>query len=117
MSVQERLTVRDMVRAIQVEMAKGDMTPERADELLQQSTALIGNCNDEVRLTELAYNIVEHESLNSDEAANRARIRAKTTPQYRLKREAEDCLDLVLNMVRSLRRTVDRHIAEVNHFR
>ena len=49
-------TVRDLVRAIQREMRDSvDLLPDRTSELLNQATALLGNCNDEVRPADQAY--------------------------------------------------------------
>ena len=97
------MTVREMVRGIQVEVRGGDLPPDRAREVLNTLTALIGNCNDEAREADMAYNSVLLHHLNGEEAATRARIRAETTPAYARKREAKDTRELVIEMVRSLK--------------
>src|SRR5579872_6096217 len=44
------MSVRDLVRAIQREMRDSiDLQPDRASELLNQATALLGNCNEQDR--------------------------------------------------------------------
>jgi len=96
-------TVREMVRQIQVEVRGGDLPPDRAREVLNTLTSLIGNCNDELREADMNYNVVLLKHLDTDEAANRAKIRAETTPEYARKREAKDTLTLVIEMVRSLK--------------
>ncbi len=97
-------TIRGMVRLVQVEVRDTpDLQPDRAAELLCKLTALLGNCSDEIREADMAYNALLLKCLESDEAASRAKIRAETTPEYRRKREAKDTRDLALELVRSLK--------------
>src|SRR5688572_10343650 len=63
-------TVRDMIRAVQVELRDGEVAPSRARELLIELTALSGNCSTELRQAEADYNAVLLKHLDSDEAAN-----------------------------------------------
>lgn len=96
-------SVREMVREIQVEVRGGDLPPDEARKALNTLTSLIGNCNDEMREADMAYKVVLLHHLDGEEAANRARIRAETTPEYRRAREAKDTRELVIEMVRSLK--------------
>jgi len=80
-----------------------DLQPSRAAELLTKLTALLGNCNDEIREADHAYAVVLLQFLDSDEAANRARIRAETSMPFVRKREARDTKELVIELVRSLK--------------
>lgn len=98
------MSVRDMIRAIQREIRDTvDLQPDRAVELLNRLTALIGNCNDEIREADAAYAVVLLAHLESEEAANRARIRAETTPEFQRKREARDIKELAVELSRSLK--------------
>jgi hypothetical protein len=97
------VTVRDMIRAVQHEVLKGELTPGRAADLMGTLTALLGNVNDEIRDADMEYARVLLEHLAKDEAANRARIRAETTSQYRRKREARDTKELTVELIRSLK--------------
>lgn len=92
-------------------MRSGDLMPVEARGHLQTLTSLLGNCNDEQREADAAYSQVLLGCLNSDEAANRARIRAEITPEYARKREAKDTRDLVVEMIRSLK-TVIRSVSD-----
>jgi phage-related protein len=92
-----------MVAAMQTEMRLSSLEPARVSELLGKATALIGNCADEMRDADVHYNIVLLRYLDADEAANRARIRAETSPEYQRKRQAKDTKELVVEMVRSLK--------------
>ncbi len=97
-------TVRGLVREIQVEVRSAiDLQPDRASELLTRLSALIGNCNDEIREADAAYAVALLALLESEEAANRAKIRAETTPEYQRKREARDTKELATELIRSLK--------------
>lgn len=93
-----------MIRAIQREIRDtADLQPDRAAELLNRLTALIGNCNDEIREADAIYAAVLLKHLESEEAANRAKIRAETTPEFIRKREARDIKELAVELSRSLK--------------
>lgn len=96
-------TVRDLVRAAQREIATSDLLPDRAAQLLTHLTALVGNVNDEIRVADMAYASVLLRHLDGEEVANRAKIRAETTPEYQRKREARDTKELVVELIRSLK--------------
>lgn len=96
------MTVREMIAAIQDELLT-DLQPTRAAELLVKGTSLLGNCATEIREADAAYAGVLLQHLESEEAANRAKIRAETTPAYLRKREARDTQALLLEMIRSLK--------------
>lgn len=96
-------TVRDMVKLLQAEMRTGDLTPSRACEILTELTSLMGNCLEEQREADHAYNVVLLACLDGDEAANRATIRAKVSPEYLRAREAKDFCRFVEESVRSLK--------------
>lgn len=98
------MTVRDLVREMQREIRDTpDLSPDRASELMNRLTALLGNCNDEIREADADFARVLLLHLESEEAANRAKIRAETTPEYGRKREARDTKELVIELVRSLK--------------
>lgn len=97
------MTVRDLIRGFQREIRDTDLQPDRAADILTKLTALIGNCNDEIREADADYATVLLSFLQADEAANRAKIRAETTPAYQRKREARDAKELVIELCRSLK--------------
>ena len=100
------MSVREMVRQAQAEM-RGELAPSRARELLSMLTALLGNVNAESREADMAYNVVLLAHLDSSEKANRARIRAESTPEYLRKREASDTKAEIIESVRSLKKCID----------
>lgn len=97
------MTVRDLVHAMQKEIRDSELLPERAAQLLTKLTALMGNCNDEIRDADSQYAVLLLRHLETDEAANRARIRAETSGEYQRKREARDTKELVVELIRSLK--------------
>ena len=98
------MTVRDLIKSMQSEIRDtADLLPSRAAELLTKLTALLGNCNDEIREADHAYAVVLLQFLDADEAANRARIRAETSMPFLRKREARDTKELVIELIRSLK--------------
>lgn len=98
------VTVRSLIREIQVEVRDCELLPDRASELLLRLTALYANVLDEVRGADMTYNVVLLGFLNGDEAANRARIRAQASPEYARAREAKDTERLTLELIRSLKK-------------
>lgn len=97
------MSVRELIKAMQREIRDTDLQPDRAAELLVKLTALMGNCNDQIRESDADYATILLSFLEADEAANRAKIRAETTPAYQRKREARDTKELVVELCRSLK--------------
>lgn len=96
-------TVRDLIESFRREIRDTDLQPDRAAELLTKLTALVGNCNDEIRVADAEYAAVLLGFLNSEEKANRAKIRAEISPEYQRKRQARDTKELVVEMIGSLK--------------
>lgn len=97
------MTVRELVRQYQREIQSTDLQPDRAADLLTKLTALIGNCNDEIRDADALYAQHLLHCLDTETKANRARIVAETSPEYHRRREARDIKELVIEMSRSLK--------------
>ncbi len=97
------MTIRDRVKDAQRECLAGELTPARAREILIELSALYGNILQEIREADHAYAVVLLRCLDAAEAASRAKIRAETSPEYLRKREAHDCRDVALEMIRSLK--------------
>lgn len=97
-------TVRERIKAIQVELREQAITPEMVREHLIQLTALYGNVMDEQREADHNFKVVLLEALNTEATANRAKIRAEVSDEYRRAREAQDTGRLVLELIRSCKR-------------
>lgn len=97
-------TVRELVKGYQREIQQSDdLLPDRAAELLMKLTALCGNCNDEIRFSDSEYAVTLLHYLDSEAKANRARIRAEISPEFRRKQEARDTKELVVELTRALK--------------
>lgn len=96
-------SVRSMVAAIQVELRDGDVVPSRARELLMTLTSLLGNCNTELVRTEAAYTTVLAQWLDTEQKANRARIRAELSDEFSARQDARNTQTLVVELIRSLK--------------
>ena len=96
-------TIREMIYDIQNEVAKGDLVSEVAADLLTKLSALMGNINDEIRKRDVEYSRVLLQWLETEEKANRAKIKAECSSEYLAKREARDLKELALEIIRSLK--------------
>lgn len=98
-----------MVADIQREMRKGELTPDRGANYDNVLSSLLGNCLEEIREADAAYNAVYLRELEARGKANRAKVVAETSPEFLRRQEARDTEKLILEMVRSL-----RHLGRVN---
>lgn len=106
-------SVRDLVNTIRNEVRDTEVSPERAAILATQLSALLGNIAAEIRDADMAFNGVYARELDTEKKANRAKIRAELTPEYRRKREAHDLHMVAVEMVRSLRKLQDTYREEM----
>jgi hypothetical protein len=97
------VSVRELVRAMQKELLSTDLQPETARTIMLRATSLMGNCLEELRDADIAFNDVLLKHLDGEKVANRARVRAETTEEYRRAREAKDTLTLVTKMGSNLK--------------
>lgn len=106
-------TVRDIIELIRREIRDTDLQPDRAAELLTKLTALIGNCNDEIREADAAYATVLLGFLKSEEKANRAKLHAEVSPEYQRKQQARHTKEVVIEMIGSLKYLVRSKMEEM----
>jgi hypothetical protein len=98
------VSVRNLIRNMQREIRDGsDLSMDRAAELLTKLTALLGNVNDEIRQADADYAGVLLQHLETEEAVNRAKVRAELSPEYQRKREARDLKELTVELIRGLK--------------
>jgi hypothetical protein len=100
------MSVRDLIEGYRREIRDNELPPSRAAEILTKLTALMGNVLDEIRDAEMAFNVVLLGYLDSEKAANRAKLRAQTTPEYTRAKQAKDTHTVVVEMIRSLRQVL-----------
>lgn len=100
----EKVTVRSLIREMQIEIRDtDDLLPDRAAELLNRLTALLGNVLDELREADMEYRGVLLDAMRRHEKANRARIDAESTGAYARMREAQDTKKLTEQLIITLR--------------
>lgn len=102
-------TVRERIAEIQKALRDDDIPPSRAREYAIELAGLHGNIHREVLDAELAYNAVLSEAFATEQKANRATLKANTTPEYRRYLEAKLLLKLA-SMMRSTLNTVLRSL-------
>ena len=96
-------TIREMINEYQNEILKGELQPQRARVILIELSSLIGNLNDKIRVADMEFNKVLMACYESEEKANRAKIKAEISPEFEAKRIARDTKDLTIELIRSLK--------------
>lgn len=84
-------------------LTPSNLSPVQVAELLVQLSAIKGNVNDELTRREMAYNRKLLYFLETEEKANRAKIKANTSEEYEQLREAKNCLESVDSMEGTLK--------------
>ena len=92
-----------MVQGYQNEVLKGGLSPLRASEILTELCALLGNVIDNITITEITYKKVLLDLYTEEEKANRAKIRAEITTEYREWQESRNTKELVVELIRGLK--------------
>lgn len=96
------MTIRDRVAAIQRELRDSDIQPARAREMAIELAGLMPNVHAEVLDAEMAYNAVLLAAFRTEETANRAKLAAEVTEEYRRLRMAKDIAKDVSGMKSTL---------------
>ncbi len=96
-------SIRERIQFYQNEILKGDLPPIRASEILTEISALLGNINDKIIENDVVYNKVLLNYLDSEQTANRARIRANITEEYKEMRNARNTEKVALEIIRGLK--------------
>ena len=109
------MTIRDRIKAIQVNLRDHAVTPALAREHLMTLTALLGNVTAEQADADIAYKRVILKHFEIEQAASRARMHAETTEEYRRYLEARNLHELVIEMIRSCKRYLESLDDELRH--
>jgi len=97
------MTIREIIKEKQNEVLRGNLLPERAAEMMTELASLIGNLNDEITKRDMEYNKVLLDHYDKEATANRAKIKAWTTPEYEAMRTARNTKELAIELIRSLK--------------
>jgi hypothetical protein len=92
-----------MIKEYQSELAKGNLMPNRAAEILSELSALIGNIGEEITRTEMLYNKFLLKCYDEEKTANRAKILAGTSKEFEEMRTARNTKEVCLEMMRGLK--------------
>lgn len=96
-------TIRETIEKYRNEVAKGELQPPRAAEILTELSALKGNILDEIRKNDRAYNFKLREFRQNENSATDAKIAAECSDEYFQKREARDTNEVVTEIIRALK--------------
>lgn len=97
------MSVRTLIDQRQAEVRKPDLLPDRAAEILNELAALTGKINQEILDADMEYNAYLLECYRNEAKANRAKILAETSAQFRRMREARNAREETIEMIRSLK--------------
>ncbi len=97
------MSIREMIASYQSEVLAGNLLPIRASEILTEVSALLGNINDEITKRDMEYNEYLLKCLETEKSANRAKIRAGISEQYKLMRDARNGEKSAVELIRSLK--------------
>ena len=97
-------SVRELILEVQGEVRENpDLMPNRAAEILNLLASLAGNVNQEILERDIAYNRVLLGFYESEGKANRAKIKAEISDEYRAKMEARNTQSLAKDIMGSLK--------------
>ena len=97
------MSVREMVKAIQLEMLKGNVSPSRAADCSVQLAALLGNCSQEIVAANHDYSVVRRTLFRSLGTASAAKIEGEATDEFKRKAEAEATKGDVQELINALK--------------
>lgn len=110
------MTLRERLNNYQNEILQGDLPPQRAAEILTYLSSLYGNILDEVQRRQMKYNKRIMEIYDQEQKANRAKIKAETTKEYKKLLEARNADKLCQELIRSLKYYLKSKSSEWNEF-
>jgi hypothetical protein len=106
-------TIRERIAGIQQQQLRGQTTPTEAAQWLATLGALVGNVLTEIREAEADYNEVYSAWLDTEQKANRAKIRAEMSVEYKRLREARDLFKQVEHQMATLKYLLKAHESEM----
>lgn len=89
-----------------------DINPERAVLLLQKCSALLGTVNENWVQMEMEYNRLYAQLVETYDKVGEAKARAKASSAYEQKLLAEGDIDVIKELINSLKYTIKTKLAE-----
>ena len=96
-------TVRERIKDYQSEILSGNLNPDRLSEMLLEITALIGNIGDYITDCEMSYNKVLDNFYEREETANRAKIKADISNEYKEMKQAKTIEKVAIGVERAIK--------------
>lgn len=100
------MNVEELVLAFQEEFAGTSPTPERLAEAVVQLSALLGTINSYILTAEVVFNKKLLEELNTEKAANKARIKAETSGEWIAYRKLKNLREVTIEMIRAAKYSI-----------
>lgn len=97
------MSVRELVKMIQGEMLRGNVTPARAADCTVQLAALLGNVSQEIVAANHDYSVVRRTLFRSLGTASAAKIEGEATDEFKRKVEAEAVKGDVHELINALK--------------
>lgn len=97
------MNIRELIQGYNNEILNQDLIPDRAAEVLVEVSALVGNINDEIKESEMAYNKLLLTYLEAEPKANRAKIKADCSKENERRIEARNTMMSADYLIKSLK--------------
>jgi hypothetical protein len=108
-------SVRELTHELRLRYRQDNLTPSEAQEIERLASSLTGNCTDEIKEAEIAYNIVLFKARREERSAKDGEIVAKTTEEYKRYRDAVDTLNELKTIISSARSYLRYKTEEMRH--
>ncbi len=97
------MTIRELINQYQTEVKNGNLMPDRAAEIMTEVASILGNINDQITKCDMEYNQVLLNCLETEKSANKAKIKAGITNEYKAMRDARNTEKSATELIRSLK--------------
>jgi hypothetical protein len=101
--MEKELSIRERIKSYQNEILSGNLNPDRLSEMLLEITALLGNIGDYITECEMTYNKVLDNFYDAEETANRAKIKADISEEFRAMKQAKTIEKVAIGVERAIK--------------
>ena len=96
-------SIREIINDYRTEILRGDLLVVRAATILTELSALLGNVNDRITETDMEYNQVLLDCFDNEKTANRAKIKAGVSKEYKDMKDARNTEKVAVEIIRGLK--------------
>jgi GTP cyclohydrolase III len=108
-------SIREIVKELRMRARADNLNPAEAQDIAIKAASITGNCTNDIREAELAYNQVLLKARREERSAKDGEIVAKTTPEYQRYREAIDTFNEVKALSSTLKAVLRYKNEEMRH--